>query len=80
MILGDVALRSGFTWWISLNTWGEGLMWMGSPTLYMGLRLIVARKGDMAYLPGVVLSCHCSRWWHLSGDVKLPVRRYLMES
>jgi hypothetical protein len=21
---------------------------------------------------GDVLSCHCSRWWHLSGDVKPP--------
>jgi hypothetical protein len=33
----------------------------------------------MAYLPGVILSCHCSRRWHLSGEGKLIGRRYLME-
>jgi hypothetical protein len=31
-------------------------------------------------LPRVVLSCHCSVHWGLSRDVKLPGRRYLMES
>jgi hypothetical protein len=31
-------------------------------------------------LPGIVLSYHCSGWWRLSGDVKLPGHRYLMES
>jgi hypothetical protein len=34
----------------------------------------------LGLLPGTVLSCRCSRRWHLSGDVKLPGRRYLMES
>jgi hypothetical protein len=27
-------------------------------------------------LPGVVLSCHCSERWHLSGDVEPPEHRY----
>jgi hypothetical protein len=30
--------------------------------------------------PGVVLSCRCSRWWRLSGDVKLHRLGYLVES
>jgi hypothetical protein len=30
--------------------------------------------------PGVVLSCHCSRRWRLSGDVKLRRLGYLVES
>jgi hypothetical protein len=29
--------------------------------------------------PGVVLSCHCCRRWHLLRDVKLSGHRYLME-
>jgi hypothetical protein len=31
-------------------------------------------------LPGVILSCCYSGQWCLSGDVKLPRRRYFMES
>jgi hypothetical protein len=31
-------------------------------------------------MSGVILSCCCSGRWHLSGDVKLLGRRYLMES
>jgi hypothetical protein len=30
--------------------------------------------------PDLVLSCHCNRWWHLLGDVKLPGLGYLVES
>jgi hypothetical protein len=37
-------------------------------------------RGDRAYLLGVILSCHCSRWCCLSGEGKLPGCRYLMES
>jgi hypothetical protein len=44
------------------------------------LRLVAVRRGDIAYLSGIVLSYHCSRQWRLSRDVKLPERRYLMES
>jgi hypothetical protein len=76
--LGVVALRSGFTWWLSLPTWGS--MWMGLPALCTGLWLIAARRGYKAYLLGAVLSCRCSRRWLFSGDVKFPRRRYLMES
>jgi hypothetical protein len=36
------------------------------------------RRQDL--LAGVVLSCRCSGRWRLSGGVKLPRRRYLMES
>jgi hypothetical protein len=32
------------------------------------------------HLPSAILSCRYSGWWHLSGDVKPPGRRYLTES
>jgi hypothetical protein len=31
-------------------------------------------------LPGVVLSCHCSRWWRLSGGCEALELGYLVES
>jgi hypothetical protein len=51
----------------------------GLACLCFGLRLIAARLGDKAYLPGAALSCRCSRRWCLLEDVKLLRHRYLME-
>jgi hypothetical protein len=31
MIFGEVALRSGFTWWLSLLTWGVGVDGLACP-------------------------------------------------
>jgi hypothetical protein len=36
--------------------------------------------GYLALYTDDVWSCRCSRRWHLSGDVKFPMHRYLMES
>jgi hypothetical protein len=47
MILGEVTSRCGFTWRLSLPTWGS--MWMGLPTLYTGLRSVAAKQGNMAF-------------------------------
>jgi hypothetical protein len=43
MILGEVASRYGFTWRLSLPTWGGGV---GDVD---GLRYIVVRQGDRAF-------------------------------
>jgi hypothetical protein len=77
-IIGEVASQSSFTCRLSLPM--RGLMWIGEPTLCTSIWLVAAWRWDMAYLPGDVLSCHCSRRWRLSRDVKLPRRRYLMET
>jgi hypothetical protein len=80
----DDSWRGSFAKWFYLaakpSHMGVGSMWMGWPALCTGLRLVTARRGDMSYLPGVVLSCRYSRRWCLSGDVKLLGCRYLMES
>jgi hypothetical protein len=66
MILGEVA-----SWCLYLVT---------KPIPCTGVWHVAVRRGDRAYLLGVILSCHCSRQWRLSREGKLPGRRYLMES
>jgi hypothetical protein len=78
MILGEVVSQCGFTWWLSLPTWGvdvDGLAFpIHRPTVHS------CQMRGQGLLPGAILSYRCSGRWHLSGDVKLPERRYLMES
>jgi hypothetical protein len=45
-----------------------------------GLQPVAASRGDMTYLPCVILSCHCRRRWRLTREGKLPGHRYSMES
>jgi hypothetical protein len=78
MILGEVASRCGFTWWLSLPTWGVDVdrldYSLHRPTVCS------SQTRGQGLLPGVVLSYRCSGWWRLLGDVKPSESRYFIES
>jgi hypothetical protein len=76
MILGDVALRHGFTWLLSLPMWG--LMSMGSLPLHYAMTCNHQTRGQ-GLLPDAVLSRRCSGWWCLSKGCEAPILRYLLE-
>jgi hypothetical protein len=76
-ILGDIASWCGFTWQLSLPTWGVDVDGLACP-LHRSTLCRCQMRGH-GLLLGTILSCRCSGRWHLSGDVKLPERRYLMK-
>jgi hypothetical protein len=78
MILREVASRCGFTWWLSLPTWGFNVYELACSLHRPTVRSCQTRGHDL--LSGAVLSCHCSGRWRLSRDVKLARHRYLLES
>jgi hypothetical protein len=71
----DVASRHGFTWLLSLLTWGrcgQASLPLHRPTACSHQTM---REG---LLLGVILSHHCSGRWRLSGDLKPPRLGYLV--
>jgi hypothetical protein len=75
-VLGDIA---SWRWPILVAKsphMGGGAIWTSWPTLCIDLWPVAASRGDKAFLPGIVLPCHCSRRWRLLGS---SGRRYLME-
>jgi hypothetical protein len=71
-ILGEVASQSGFTWHPSFPTSGVDVDGLTYP--------LHRPMAHSCQVRGQGLSARrCSRWWCLSGDVKLPEHRYLTE-
>jgi hypothetical protein len=78
----DDSWRGHFTVWLYLaakpSHMGVDVDGLACPMHWHMVRSCQTR--GQCLLPGVVLSCCCSGRWRLSGDVKLPGHRYLMES
>jgi hypothetical protein len=67
MILGEFTLWCGFTWQLSLPTWGVDVDGLACPLHRPTVRSYQTRGQSL--LSGTILSCCCSGRWRLSGDV-----------